>query len=60
MAANPQNHRPLGRALQARIFRVVNVFMRRVLGLPFATPVSRNLMLCTSSVAEPATSITSP
>ena len=30
---------------QAMIFRIVNVPMRRILGLPFRTPLSRNLML---------------
>ncbi len=30
---------------QARIFRIVNVPMRGILGLPFRTPLSRNLML---------------
>ena len=30
---------------RARIMRAVNVPMRAVLGLPFATPLSRNLML---------------
>jgi F420H(2)-dependent quinone reductase len=37
--------RPLGRRLQARAFRVINVPMRIVLGLPVATPLGRNLML---------------
>jgi deazaflavin-dependent oxidoreductase (nitroreductase family) len=37
--------RPLGRRVQQRVFRVVNVPMRAMLGLPFATPLSRNLML---------------
>src|SRR6266536_1336677 len=36
---------PLGRRIQQRVFRVVNVPMRAVLGLPFATPPSRRLML---------------
>jgi hypothetical protein len=36
---------PLSRRLQARAFRVVNVPMRQVLGLPVPTPLSRNLML---------------
>jgi len=30
---------------QAVLFRVVNVPMRRILGLPFRTPLSKNLML---------------
>src|ERR1700729_362979 len=30
---------------RSRIFRIVNVPMRAVLGLPFPTPLSRNLML---------------
>jgi hypothetical protein len=36
---------PLSRRLQARFFRIVNVPMRFVLGLPVATPLGRNLML---------------
>jgi hypothetical protein len=32
-------------ARRARVMRAVNVPMRAVLGLPFATPLSRNLML---------------
>jgi hypothetical protein len=40
-------HRPLRRRLQARFMRVVNVPMRVVLALPFATPLSRRLMLIT-------------
>lgn len=36
---------PLSRRLQARAFRVVNVPMRLVLGLPVPTPLGRNLML---------------
>jgi len=39
--------RPLRRRVQARFMRVVNVPMRFVLGLPFATPLSRRLMLIT-------------
>jgi hypothetical protein len=37
--------RPLGRRLQARVMRVINVPMRQILGLPVATPLSRRLML---------------
>jgi hypothetical protein len=37
--------RPLSRRLQARAFRIVNVPMRAILGLPFATPVGGSLML---------------
>ena len=37
--------RPLRRRIQQRVFRVVNVPMRAMLGLPFATPPSRRLML---------------
>jgi deazaflavin-dependent oxidoreductase (nitroreductase family) len=33
------------RRRQAMIFRIVNVPMRRILGLPFRTPLSKNLML---------------
>ncbi len=37
--------RPLRRRIQARTMRVINVPMRAVLGLPFATPLGRRLML---------------
>ena len=37
--------RPLSRRAQARMMRMVNVPMRRVLGLPFRTPLSDRLML---------------
>jgi deazaflavin-dependent oxidoreductase (nitroreductase family) len=37
--------RPLSRRIQARVFRVLNVPMRVVLGLPFATPLGGRLML---------------
>ncbi|MDQ2873872.1 MAG: nitroreductase family deazaflavin-dependent oxidoreductase [Actinomycetota bacterium] len=37
--------RPIGRQLQARFMRAVNVPMRVILGLPFATPLSGRLML---------------
>lgn len=36
---------PRSRQLQARIFKVINVPMRAILGLPVATPLGRNLML---------------
>jgi deazaflavin-dependent oxidoreductase (nitroreductase family) len=36
---------PLSRRLQARFFRIVNVPMRLILGLPVGTPLGRNLML---------------
>lgn len=39
------NKRPLRRRVQARVMRMVNVPMRLVLGLPFATPLSGRLML---------------
>jgi hypothetical protein len=37
--------RPLTRRIQRRVFRVVNVPMRVVLRLPFATPLTKRLML---------------
>ena len=37
--------RPLSRRIQSRAFRVINVPMRLVLGLPVATPLGRSLML---------------
>jgi len=36
---------PLSRRLQARVFRVINVPMRTVLGLPVGTPLGGSLML---------------
>jgi hypothetical protein len=36
---------PLGRQLQARAFRIINVPMRAALGLPVATPLGGSLML---------------
>ena len=42
----PENTKaPVSRRLQARFFRIVNVPMRVILGLPVATPLGRNLML---------------
>jgi F420H(2)-dependent quinone reductase len=40
-----QSKRPLGRRIQQRVFRVVNVPMRAMLGLPFPTPLGGRLML---------------
>ena len=37
--------RPLRRRIQARVMRMINVPMRLVLGLPFATPLGGRLML---------------
>jgi hypothetical protein len=37
--------RPLSRRVQARAFRIINVPMRFVLGLPVATPLGGSLML---------------
>jgi hypothetical protein len=37
--------RLLGRRIQARMMRMINVPMRVILGLPFATPLSGRLML---------------
>jgi deazaflavin-dependent oxidoreductase (nitroreductase family) len=37
--------RPLSRRIQQRVFRVLNVPMRAVLGLPVGTPLGRQLML---------------
>jgi hypothetical protein len=42
-----RQQRPLARRIQARVMRVVNVPMRLVLGLPFATPLGRRLMVAT-------------
>jgi deazaflavin-dependent oxidoreductase (nitroreductase family) len=42
----PENTKPpLSRRVQARAFKVANVPMRFILGLPVATPLGRNLML---------------
>jgi F420H(2)-dependent quinone reductase len=40
-----RSKRPLGRRIQRRAFRVLNVPMRAALRLPFATPLGRRLML---------------
>jgi hypothetical protein len=40
-----QNRRPLGRKLQARAMRIINIPMRVILGLPFGTPLGGRLML---------------
>lgn len=45
MSVSAPRRRPLSRRLQARAMRVVNVPMRLVLGLPFATPLGDRLML---------------
>jgi len=37
--------RPLRRRIQSRVFKVINVPMRAILGLPFATPLGGRLML---------------
>src|SRR5262249_35272909 len=37
--------RPLFRRIQARLMSILNVFMRPVLRLPFATPLAKRLML---------------
>jgi hypothetical protein len=37
--------RPFFRRIQARAMRLVNVPMRLILGLPFATPIGKRLML---------------
>jgi hypothetical protein len=39
------SNRPAGRRAQARFMRIINVPMRQVLGLPFATPLGSRLML---------------
>ncbi len=44
-ATNGTPARPLGRRAQAALFRVVNVPMRTLLGLPIPTPIARRLML---------------
>jgi deazaflavin-dependent oxidoreductase (nitroreductase family) len=42
----PENTKPpLSRRVQARVFKVANVPMRFILGLPVPTPLGRNLML---------------
>jgi EmrB/QacA subfamily drug resistance transporter/deazaflavin-dependent oxidoreductase (nitroreductase family) len=42
---SPNGGRPQGGAAQARLFRIVNVVMRALLGLPVRTPLSARLML---------------
>lgn len=41
----PTDPRPLRRKIQARVFHIVNVPMRFILGLPFPTPLGARLML---------------
>ena len=43
MSENPQ--RPLFRRLQARVMSILNVLMRRLLRLPFPTPLTKRIML---------------
>jgi hypothetical protein len=45
MLMSERPKRPLGRRIQARIMRLLNVPMRALLGLPFPTPLSGRLML---------------
>jgi hypothetical protein len=45
MATSTHPRRPLSRRVQAKVMRVINIPMRRVLGLPIATPLSGRLML---------------
>jgi deazaflavin-dependent oxidoreductase (nitroreductase family) len=45
VAMSSSTRRPPRRAAQARVMRLVNVPMRIILGLPFATPLSSRLML---------------
>ena len=44
-AMQERANRPVARRRQARIFRVINVPMRALLSLPFATPLGGSLML---------------
>jgi deazaflavin-dependent oxidoreductase (nitroreductase family) len=43
--ATALQRRPLRRRVQARVMNLLNIPMRRILGLPFATPLGRRLML---------------
>jgi deazaflavin-dependent oxidoreductase (nitroreductase family) len=45
MLMSERPKRPLGRQIQARIMSLLNVPMRVLLGLPFATPLGGRLML---------------
>jgi deazaflavin-dependent oxidoreductase (nitroreductase family) len=45
MMMSERPKRPLGRQIQARIMSLLNVPMRVLLGLPFATPLGGRLML---------------
>ena len=40
-----QPRRPMSRRIQSRVMSMLNVFMRPVLRLPFATPLTKRLML---------------
>ena len=45
MSASTHPRPPRSRRIQARVMRLINVPMRRVLALPFATPLGGRLML---------------
>jgi hypothetical protein len=45
MTGSERPKRPFNRRIQARVMTTANVPMRVLLGLPFATPLSRRLML---------------
>lgn len=45
MTMPDRKNRPLSRRIQAKVMRVINVPMRGLLGLPFATPLGSRLML---------------
>ena len=40
-----KSERPLGRRIQARLMSMLNIFMRPILRLPFATPLTKRIML---------------
>ncbi len=45
MSMSERSKPPLSRKIQARVMRVLNIPMRALLGLPFPTPLSGQLML---------------
>jgi hypothetical protein len=45
MTKSQPSSRPLSRRIQARVMGVLNIPMRTILRLPFATPLSGRLML---------------
>jgi hypothetical protein len=59
-AVSTGTNRPLRRRIQALVMRVINMPMRGVLGLPFATPLGNRLMLAFLTGRKTGTSYRQP